>query len=415
MQLAQDLLFSQQEHQALRMRFPILHQTLNGKPLVYFDNAATTQKPQAVIDALSNYYALNNANIHRGLHTLAERATADYEATRTAVQAFINAPEREEIVFTRGTTEGINLVASALGSYWLQPGDEVLISTMEHHSNIVPWQLACQRSGAALRVMPINDQGEIILEEALKLVNERTRVVAMVYVSNALGTINPVEELIGAAHSVGALTLVDAAQAASHMKLDVQALDTDFLVFSSHKVYGPTGIGVLYGRRSLLEEMPPYQGGGEMIAEVAFDKTTYNELPYKFEAGTPNIADTVAFRAALEFVQEIGLDRIAAWEDHLLQYGAGRLAQVPGFRPIGTAARKVSVISFLLEGTHPQDVGLMLDNYGIAVRTGNHCTQPLMARFCIPGTIRASMAVYNTTEEIDALAEALIKIKRMLG
>ncbi|MDN4163910.1 cysteine desulfurase [Cytophagales bacterium LB-30] len=392
---------------AIRQQFPILHQQINGKPLVYFDNAATNQKPESVINALNGYYSGYNANIHRGIHALAEKATAAFEDTRKAVQQFIGSREVEEVIFTKGTTEGINLVAATWGRMSLQAGDEIIISTMEHHSNIVPWQLLCEEKGAVLRVIPISESGEIIWEEFEKLLSAKTKLVSIVHASNALGTINPVQKVIKAAHAVGAKVLVDGAQASAHLALDVQTLDVDFYVFSAHKLYGPTGVGILYGKRALLEAMPPYQGGGEMIAEVSFEKTTYNVIPYKFEAGTPNIADVVALKAAIDFVNQYGKSAIAAHEDALLQYATEKVGAIEGIRLVGTAAHKVSVLSFVLEGMHPFDVGMMLDAKGIAVRTGHHCTQPLMKRLGLEGTIRASFAIYNTFEEIDTLVSAL--------
>lgn len=391
----------------IRQEFPILHQEVNGKPLVYFDNAATNQKPQRVIDALVNYYQHDNANIHRGVHTLAERATAAYEETRKAVQEFIGANEAEEIIFTKGTSESINLVASSWGRKFLEPGDEVLISTMEHHSNIVPWQMICEERGAILKVMPINAAGEIVLQEAEKLLSEKTKLVAFNHASNTLGTVNPVKELTAMAHAVGAKVLVDGAQSTSHLTFDVKDLDVDFFAFSSHKMYGPTGLGVLFGKRTLLEKMPPYQGGGEMIKDVSFEETTYNDIPYKFEAGTPDIANVIAFKKAIEFINELGKENIAAYEKELLTYGTEQLQQIEGVRIVGTAKEKVSVISFEVEGIHHFDLGMWLDAKGVAVRTGHHCTQPLMDHFCIEGTARASFAVYNTKEEIDIFISAL--------
>jgi cysteine desulfurase/selenocysteine lyase len=401
--------------ESIRQDFPILNQTVHGKPLVYFDNAATTQKPRPVIEALAQYYEQFNANIHRGIHTLAERATAEYEATRDKAREFINAAHREEIVFTRGTTEGINLVAQTYGRQVLKPGDEVIISGMEHHSNIVPWQMICEQTGAKLRVIPVTDSGEIILEEYEKLLSEKTKIVAVVYVSNSLGTINPVREIIEKAHAYGAKVLLDGAQASAHLDIDVQSLDADFYVFSSHKVYGPTGVGVLYGKRTLLEAMPPYQGGGEMIKDVSFEKTTYNELPYKFEAGTPNIADTVAFKAALDYVTAIGKPAVGEYEHDLLTYATGAMQEIDGLRIVGQAKEKISVVSFVMDGIHHQDIGIILDTQGIAVRTGHHCTQPLMNRFGILGTSRASFAMYNTREEIDRLVRGLHKVKKMMN
>lgn len=401
--------------QAIRQQFPALSREVKGKPLVYFDNAATTQKPQVVIDALVNYYSNYNANIHRGIHTLAEEATAAYEATRDAVQAFINAPSREEIIFTSGTTEGINLVAQTWGRQNIKAGDEIIISNMEHHSNIVPWYMLCQERGATIKVIPINDKGELILEELDDLLSEKTKFVSVVHVSNALGTINPVKNIVEKAHQVGAVVLVDGAQSSVHLDIDVQDLDTDFFVFSSHKVYGPTGSGVLYGKRHLLEAMPPYQGGGEMIKEVYFDNITYNDLPYKFEAGTPNIADTIAFKAALEFTKEIGKEKIRQHENDLLHYATEKLQEVEGLRIIGQAKNKISVLSFVIDKVHPQDLGILLDNKGIAVRTGHHCAQPLMDCYRIPGTTRASFAMYNTIEEVDALFAGLQKVVKLLA
>lgn len=400
--------------QAIRADFPILEQQVNGKPLAYFDNAATTQKPKVVIDALTQYYNEYNANIHRGLHALADRATKAYEDTRDAVKAFINAGEREEVIFTRGTTEGINLVAYSWGLSNLKAGDEIILSGMEHHSNIVPWQMVAERVGAIIRVIPVLPNGELDLAVAATLFNPKTKVLACVYVSNALGTINPVSQLITWAHAVGAVTLIDGAQATSHLNIDVQALDTDFFVFSAHKLYGPTGVGVLYGKRALLDAMPPYQGGGEMISEVTFEKTTYNELPYKFEAGTPNIGDTVALKFAIEYINQYGKEALSAYEHELMVYASEQLSQIEGLRLIGTAKEKVSVVSFVIDGVHPQDLGIMLDQHGIAIRTGHHCTQPLMKALGLPGTCRASFAFYNTKEEIDQLVTGINKSLRLL-
>lgn len=401
--------------QAVRKQFPILSREVKGHPLIYLDNAATTQKPQAVVDSLLHYYTYYNANIHRGIHTLAEEATAAYEATRDAVKAFINAAVREEIIFTRGTTESINLVAYTWGMANVKAGDEIIVSGMEHHSNTVPWQLVCERNGARLRVIPVNEQGELDMEVFHSLLSEKTKLVSLVHVSNALGTINPVSEVIAAAHKAGALVMLDGAQSTVHMDIDVQALDCDFFACSSHKVYGPTGIGVLYGKKALLEAMPVFQGGGEMIREVTFEKTTYNELPYKFEAGTPNIADTIAFKAAIDYVTELGRARIRRHEDDLLQYATGLISDLDGVQIIGQAKEKTSVLSFIVKNAHPQDLGILLDNKGIAVRTGHHCAQPLMDRFCIPGTVRASFALYNTREEVDQLAKALKKAISLLS
>lgn len=400
---------------SIRNDFPILNEVVNGKQLVYFDNAATTQKPRLVLDALSGYYEHYNANIHRGIHHLAEKATSAFEQSRKRLQAFLNAEHSEEIIFTYGTTDGINLVASAYGRKFLKEGDEVIISTMEHHSNIVPWQMLCEEKGCILKVIPINDEGELLMDEYEKLLTERTKFVSVVHVSNALGTINPIKEIIGKAHAVGAKVLIDGAQASSHIEIDVQDLDCDFYSLSLHKIYGPTGMGILYGKRDLLNAMPPYRGGGEMIKEVTFAKTTYNELPYKFEAGTPNIADVVAAKFALDYVDALGKPNIAAYENELLAYATEAVKEIEGLRIIGQAKEKVSVLSFVIDGIHHQDIGVLLDQQGIAVRTGHHCTQPLMNRFGITGTSRASFAVYNTTEEIDKLIQGLHKVKRMLG
>jgi len=391
----------------IRKEFQVLHQEANGKPLVDFDNAATNQKPQRVIDALVHYYQNDNANIHRGAHTLADRATAKFEETRKAVQAFIGANEAEEIIFTKGTSESINLVASSWGRKFLNEGDEVLISTMEHHSNIVPWQMICKERGATLKVMPINEAGEIILEEVEKLLSEKTKMVAVNHASNTLGTINPIEKLAKMAHAVGAKILVDGAQSTSHLEVNVKDLNVDFFASSAHKMYGPTGLGFLYGKRGILEKMPPYQGGGEMIKDVSFTETTYNDIPYKFEAGTPSIADVIAFKQAIDFINELGKENIAAYEQELLAYGTAQLMQIDRVRIIGTAKEKVSVISFEVEGIHHFDLGMWLDAKGIAVRTGHHCTQPLMDHYCIEGTTRASFAVYNTKSEIDTFVVAL--------
>lgn len=397
----------------IRSLFPVLHQEVHGKPLIYFDNAATTQKPQSVMDALQNYYSLDNSNIHRGAHALADRATRYYENTRIAVQQFINAPEPEEIIFTKGTTESINLVAATFGRKFIEEGDEVIISTMEHHSNIVPWQMLCEEKGAVLKIIPITESGELILDEFEKLLTEKTKLVSIVHVSNALGTINPVKEIIEKAHTVGAKVLLDGAQSTSHFQVDVQDLNCDFFAFSAHKLYGPTGLGFLYGKREILEAMPPYQGGGEMIKEVSFAKTTYNDIPFKFEAGTPNIADVIAFQKALEFIAEVSKEEILKHEDDLLAYATEVLNEIKGFIPVGTAAKKVSVVSFNINGMHPFDVGMMLDANGIAVRTGHHCTQPLMNRFGIEGTVRASFSVYNTKSEIEQFAVSVAKIAKI--
>ena len=398
---------------AIREDFSILKQLVHGKPLVYLDNAATSQKPQAVIDAMTRYYSSDNSNIHRGVHHLSERATQQYEEARVKAQRFINAADSKEIIFVRGTTEAINLVAGSYGRANVAAGDEVLITAMEHHSNIVPWQILCQEKGARLRVAPINDDGELMLEEFEKLITERTKFVSVAHVSNALGTINPVRAVVEIAHRRNVPVMIDGAQAAPHTRIDVQELDCDFYAFSGHKVYGPTGIGVLYGKAQLLDAMPPYQGGGDMIAAVTFDKTTYNTLPYKFEAGTPNIAATIGLGAAIDYVNQIGLERIAEFEHELLAYGTDLLSRIPGLRLIGTAKEKASVLSFVLEGVHPHDVGTILDREGIAIRTGHHCAMPLMERFGIPATARASLAFYNTREELDVLVAGIHKVREV--
>lgn len=393
--------------QKIRDMFPVLHQEVNGKPLIYFDNAATSQKPKSVIDALTGYYEGYNSNIHRGIHTLAEKATTAFEETRKRAQQFINSREAEEIIFTKGTTDSINLVASTFGRKFINEGDEIIITTMEHHSNIVPWQLLCEEKGAILKVIPINEAGEIIFEEYEKLLSEKTKLVSVVYASNSLGTVNPVEKIIAKAHEVGAKVLLDGAQAAAHIVLDVQKLNCDFLALSAHKAYGPTGTGILYGKREILEKIPPYQGGGEMIKDVSFNGTTYNDIPYKFEAGTPNIADVIAFKYAMDFIDELGKTNIAQHENDLLAYSTSQLQTVDGLKLVGTANDKVSVSSFIVDGIHHFDLGMLLDAKGVAVRTGHHCTQPLMDNFCIEGTARASFAVYNTKAEIDVMVEGL--------
>ena len=398
----------------IRKFFPVLEREVNNQLLVYLDNAATSQKPQVVIDALNYYYSNYNANIHRGIHTLAEEATAAFEATRKSVQKFINAPSSEEIIFTRGTTEGINLVAYTWGRKNIHEGDEIIVSTMEHHSNIVPWQILCDEKKAVLKVIPINDDGELLMEEYKKLLSEKTKLVSIAHASNALGTINPVKEIIEEAHKIGALVLVDGAQSSVHLDIDVQKMDCDFFAFSGHKVYGPTGVGALYGKKKILEEMPVFMGGGEMIKEVTFEKTTFNELPYKFEAGTPNIADTIALKVALDFITETKKNIIRNHENDLLKYATEQMSAIEGLRIIGTAKNKVSLISFVIKNIHPQDIGVLLDNQGIAVRTGHHCTEPLMKRFGIPGTVRASFAMYNTKEEVDSLVNAIKKAIKML-
>jgi len=400
---------------AIRQQFPILKREVKGKPLVYFDNAATSQKPQVVIDALVNYYTFYNANVHRGIHTLAEEATQAMEKSRDAAQEYINAGSREQIIFTRGTTEGINLVAYTWGRQNIAAGDEIIISSLEHHSNIVPWQILCEEKNASLKVIPITGKGELLIDEYKKLLTPKTKLVAVNQASNSLGTINPVKEIIEAAHQAGAVVLIDGAQSAVHLDIDVQEMDCDFFVFSSHKMYGPTGVGVLYGKAELLETMPPFQGGGEMIKEVTFEKTTYNDLPYKYEAGTPNIADVVAFKAAVDFLKQLGKENVRSHEAELLKYATKKLQGIAGVKIIGEAKDKLSVLSFIVEGLHPQDIGILLDNRGIAVRTGHHCTQPLMNCFGISGTVRASFAVYNTKEEIDELVVGLQKAIKMLS
>ncbi len=405
--MANTLVASDLDIQKIRGEFPILHQEVNGKPLVYFDNAATNQKPKRVIDAITKHYEKDNANIHRGIHTLAERSTTAFEETRKLVAEFINAPETEEVIFTKGTSESINLVASSFGRKFIVAGDEVLISAMEHHSNIVPWQMICEEKGAILKVMPIDENGDIILDDALQLISDKTKIVAFNHASNSLGTVNPVKALTKAAHEQGAKVLIDGAQATSHLNVDVQDLGVDFYVFSAHKMYGPTGLGILWGKRSLLEKMPPYQGGGEMIKDVSFDKTTYNDIPYKFEAGTPGIANVVAFKEAIHFINEYGKENIAAHENALLAYGTSELEKIEGLRIFGKAKEKVSVISFEVEGIHHFDLGMWMDAKGVAVRTGHHCTQPLMDFYGIEGTTRASFSVYNTIEEIDVFIAAL--------
>lgn len=398
----------------IRIQFPILNQQVNGKPLVYLDNAATNQKPKRVIDALTTYYERDNANIHRGIHTLAERATKAYEQTRHAMQQFIRAKHVEEIIFTRGVTESINLVAASYGRAFLKENDEVIISGLEHHSNIVPWQMICEEKKAILKVIPVIDIGEIDLRAYHQVLSAKTKIVAVNHASNSLGTINPIKEIIEAAHNHGAIVLIDGAQAAAHLHIDVQDLDCDFYCISSHKMYGPTGTGILYGKKELLEKMPPYMGGGEMIKEVTFAKTTYNDLPYKFEAGTPNIADVIALNEAIQFINELGKENIAAHENELLSYTGKKLLAIPSVRLVGTANEKVSVQSFVIDGIHHFDIGQMLDTRGIAVRTGHHCTQPLMDRFGIEGTVRASFSVYNTKDEVDQLAEGVERIVKFL-
>lgn len=399
----------------IRSMFPVLHQQVYGRPLVYLDNAATTQKPQAVIDAVRHYYERDNANVHRGVHALSERATAAYEGARRTLKKLINAASEREIVFVRGATEGINLVASSWGGANVGPGDEILITEMEHHSDIVPWQMLCERTGAKLVVAPMNDEGELIMEEFDARLSEKTRIVGVVHLSNALGTVNPVAEIVKKAHAAGAKVLVDGAQAVAHMQIDVQALDIDFYVTSAHKMYGPTGIGILYAKEHLLEAMPPYQGGGDMITMVTFEKTQYNELPYKFEAGTPNIAGAIGFGAAVDWLLQIGIEEIAAHEQALLAYATERAATFDGLRLIGTAPHKATVLSFVLTGVHPHDLGTILDREGVAIRAGHHCAMPVMQHFEVPATARASFAAYNTKAEVDALFAALERARELFA
>lgn len=400
--------------QKVRADFPILSQKVNGKPLVYFDNGATSQKPQVVIDAISRYYSEYNANIHRGVHTLSQLATDAYEVSRNTIQTHLNAKHNFEIIFTSGTTFGINLVANGFASL-LNAGDEVMVSALEHHSNIVPWQFLCERTGAKLVVIPMNEKGELILSKFDNLLSDKTKIVAVNHISNALGTVNPIEYIIKKAHGVGAAVLIDGAQATPHLRPDVQALDCDFYVFSGHKVCGPTGVGILYGKEEWLRKLPPYQGGGEMIAEVTFEKTTYADLPHKFEAGTPNIEGGIVLGTAIDYMNAIGFENIAAYENELLLYGTKRLQEIDGLTIYGTSENKASVISFNIDGIHPYDIGTIIDKLGIAVRTGHHCAQPIMQFFNIPGTIRASFAFYNTKEEIDIFVEAVKKAQMMLS
>ncbi|WP_339657703.1 cysteine desulfurase [Flavobacterium frigidarium] len=400
--------------QKIRADFPILSEKVNGKTLVYFDNGATSQKPQVVIDAISKYYQEINANIHRGVHTLSQLATDAYEISRGKIQNHINAKFSHEVLFTSGTTFGINLVANGFTSL-LKEGDEVIVSALEHHSNIVPWQMLCERTRAVLKVIPMNEKGELIMEEYDKLLSDRTKIVTVNHISNALGTVNPIKEIISKAHAVGAAVLIDGAQAVPHLRPDVQALDCDFYVFSGHKICGPTGIGILYGKEDWLNKLPPYQGGGDMIKEVTFEKTTYAGLPFKFEAGTPNIAGGIVLGTAIDYMNEVGFENIQAQELELLEYGTKRLLEIEGLNIVGTAENKTSVISFNIKGIHPYDIGTIVDKLGIAVRTGHHCAQPIMNHFNIPGTIRASFAFYNTKEEIDAMIEAIKKAVMMLS
>ena len=399
----------------VRRDFPILNQKVRGRSLVYLDNAATSQKPQAVIDAIARYYQGSNANIHRGVHFLSEHATEEHETARKTVQQFVNAARSEEIIFVRGTTEGINLVAQTYGRAHVGAGDEVLITAMEHHSNIVPWQIICEQQGARLRVSPINDRGELLLDEFEKLVNPRTKIVAVAHVSNALGTINPIREIVEIAHRQNVPVVVDGAQAVPHGKVDVQELGCDFYAFSGHKMYGPMGIGVLYGKLALLDAMPPYQGGGDMIRSVTFEKTLYNQLPYKFEAGTPDVAGAIGLAAAINYLKGLGIERIAEHEHQMLAYASEVLSSLPGIRLIGTAKEKAAVLSFVMDGVHPHDIGTILDQEGIAVRTGHHCAQPLMQRFGVPATVRASFALYNTEAEVDALATGIQKVSEVFA
>ncbi|HET9480970.1 MAG TPA: cysteine desulfurase [Candidatus Polarisedimenticolia bacterium] len=400
---------------AIRRLFPVLRQKIHGRPLVYLDNAATTQKPRSVIDAVSRFYEHDNSNIHRGLHELSMRATRAYEGVREKTRQFINAAEEREVIFVRGATEAVNLVMNTWGRGHVGPGDEVLITHMEHHSNIVPWQMLCRSRGARLQVVPITDDGELQMDQFEKLLGPKTRLVAVVHISNALGTINPVRRIVELAHQAGAAVLIDGAQAAAHQRLDMQALDCDFYAISGHKMYAPTGVGVLYGRAALLEAMPPYEGGGDMISSVTFEKTTYNKVPHKFEAGTPNIAGVIGLGAAIDFLQELGVERLAAHEQELLEYATQAVSSVPGLRIVGRARRKAAVLSFVMEGIHPHDIGTILDQEGIAIRAGHHCTQPLMERFGVPATARASFGCYNTREEIDALVAGIHKVIEVLG
>ncbi len=399
----------------VREDFPLLKQKIHGKPLVYLDNAATSQKPSSVIEAIQRYYTAENSNVHRGVHFLSERATKEYEDTRSKVRQFINAADDQEIIFVRGTTEALNLVAGAYGRQNVRAGDEIVISAMEHHSNIVPWQMLCEEKGAVLRVVPINDAGEFLMDEYERLLKPKTRLVAVTHVSNALGTINPVREIIQVAHSRNIPVVLDGAQAVPHARVDVRQLGCDFYAFSGHKVYGPTGIGILYGRAELLEAMPPYQGGGDMISSVTFEKTTYNRLPYKFEAGTPNIAGVVGLGAAIDYLTSIGMDVLERYEHELLAYATEAISAVPGVRIVGTAREKVAVVSFVLKGVHPHDAGTILDQEGIAIRAGHHCAQPVMDRFGIPATVRASLGLYNTRAEIDTLVSGLQKVSEVFA
>lgn len=400
--------------QKIRADFPLLKREVNGKPLVYLDNGATTQKPKVVIDAITNYYSDMNSNVHRGVHYLSQISTDAFELTRRKVQEFINAKEDFEIIITKGTTDSINLVASCYGKAFIHEGDEIIISAMEHHSNIVPWQMLCEEKGAVLRVIPMNEKGELNMEDYKNLLSDKTKLVSVTYVSNSLGTINPIKEIIELAHAKNVPVFVDAAQAIQHIAIDVQELDVDFLAFSGHKMYAPTGVGVLYGKKDLLNAMPPYQGGGDMIKDVTFEKTTYNELPFKFEAGTPNIEAGICLAAAIDYINELGIDNIKAYEDDLLAYATAKIKDISGVRIIGEAAKKSSVLSFVVDGVHPYDIGVILDKLGIAVRTGHHCAQPVMDQFQIPGTVRASLALYNTKEDVDNFIAGLTRALNML-
>lgn len=399
--------------ESIRAQFPILQREVNGKPLIYFDNGATSQKPQSVIDAITRYYEHENSNIHRGVHTLSQEATLAYEEVRKKVQKFINAEYEHEIIFTSGTTGGINLVASSFGENLVRKGDEILITAMEHHSNIVPWQMLCERKGAKLKVVPISQEGEIDIEEYKKLIGPKTELISLVHVSNSLGTINPIKEMIDIAHAENIPVMIDGAQAIHHTPVDVQALDCDFYVFSSHKMYGPTGVGVLYGKEELLRDMAPYQGGGDMIKNVTFEKTIYNDLPHKFEAGTPNIAGGIGLGAAIDFINSIGFDFIVKHEAELSRFATSQLQDIEGLKFIGTAKERAGLVSFVLDGIHPYDTGVILDKLGLALRTGHHCTQPVMNFFQVPGTVRASFAVYNTKQEVARLVEGIDRVKRM--
>ena len=414
MKEATTLLHEAIDVQKIREDFPILQTTVNGKPLIYFDNAASSQKPWKVIKAIEHYYTHLNSNVHRGVHTLSQKATDAFEESRKKIATFINADHDYEVIYTRGTTESINLVAHCYGKQFVNEGDEIIISSLEHHSNIVPWQMLCEERKATLKVIPINEKGELLMDAFRDMLNEKVKLVSVNYISNSLGTINPVKEIIEAAHELDIPVMLDAAQAVHHIAIDVQELDVDFLAFSGHKMYGPTGIGILYGKEKWLNAIPPYQGGGEMIKTVSFEKTTYNELPFKFEAGTPNIEASICLGAAVDYINEIGLEHIQQYEHELVQYATEKLSAIEGIRFIGTADNKASVVSFIIDNIHPYDVGVILDKLGIAVRTGHHCTQPLMDIFCIPGTVRASFSFYNTKEEIDALVTAVKRAATML-